>query len=417
MVVRAVRRLVLAAAILLSAGLVSADSIKLDGGGSLSGSVTAGSKMVAVRTSTGGLMVFDRTAVKQVTRGHAATAKKTSTGAQANPEAQPKKRKLTPEEEAWMPKVRALISRLYGSDREKSQQAKNTLLNVDDPDAIPALSTHLASARDGEARHLYVVILHNMKGPKPVYYLVALSLYDPSPQIRFDARQAIRDDQFESARLLYIAALRLGSPRLARLAAVALGDIGDPRGESVPYLIDALVTYGTVATMRGLAHGDVFYTRTIYATPGLRVSDLNLSSMGQGSGSTMSGSGPSGLSNAQHASTPGGGQSGTQGQSVASASRGTAAAQMVAGSGGFTVTAMEGDLYDPPKKCGKHDRPLTGYVDHPEVLEALLKVTDQPSPGYGFDQNRWRSWWANERTNRTLQEAAHSDRAISAAGH
>ena len=89
-----------------------------------------------------------------------------------------------------MPKIRALVSRLYGSDREKSQQAQNRLLNIDDPDAIPALSTHLGSSRDDEARHLYVVILHNMKGPKPVYYLVALSLFDSSPQIRSEARKA-----------------------------------------------------------------------------------------------------------------------------------------------------------------------------------------------------------------------------------
>jgi hypothetical protein len=415
--IRAVCQSILAAAaILLSAALVWADNIKLDGGGSLSGSVAAGSKMVAVRTSTGGLMVFDRTAVKQVTRGHAPGAKNTSNGAQANASAQPKKRKLTAEEEAWMPKVRGLVSRLHGSDLDKSQQARNTLLNVDDPDAIPALSTHLASSRDGEARHLYVVILHNMKGPKPVYYLVALSLYDPSPQIRFDARQAIRDEQLDSARMLYVGALRLGPPRLARLAAVALGDIGDPRGESVPYLIDALVTYGTVATMRGSAQKDLFYTRTIYSTPGLRVSDLNLSSMGQTGGTnTTSAPDPSGRSNAQNASTPGGGQSGTQGP--APTSKATSSAPIPAGSGSFTVTALEGDLYDPPKKCAKYDRTLTGYVDHPEVLDALLKITDQPSPGYGFNQDRWRNWWANERANRDLQQSSRSDRAISAAAH
>jgi hypothetical protein len=57
------------AVLLLDASLLSADGIKLDGGGSLSGAVTAGSKVVAVRTSTGAVIVFDRTDVKQVTRG------------------------------------------------------------------------------------------------------------------------------------------------------------------------------------------------------------------------------------------------------------------------------------------------------------------------------------------------------------
>jgi HEAT repeat protein len=128
-------------------------------------------------------------------------------------------------------------------------QARNTLMNIDDTDAIPALSTHLGSNRNEEARHLYVVILHNMKGPKPVYYLVALSLFDESLQIRSEARKAIREDQLDSARMLYIAALRSAPPKLARVAAVGLGEIGDPRGDSIPFLINALVSYGTVATM------------------------------------------------------------------------------------------------------------------------------------------------------------------------
>jgi hypothetical protein len=176
--------------LLLNAELLLADGVKLDGGGSLNGSVTTGSKAVSVRTSSGAVIVFDRTAVTQVTRGHAGSAKTgaAKTGSnQAEPKAgaasakvEPKKRKLSTEEEAWVPKVRALVSRLYSSDRAKVMQARNTLMDIDDTDAIPALSTHLGSSRNEEARHLYVVILHNMKGPKPVYYLVALSLFDQS---------------------------------------------------------------------------------------------------------------------------------------------------------------------------------------------------------------------------------------------
>ena len=123
-----------------------------------------------------------------------------------------------------------------------------------------------------------MVILHNLTGPKPVYYLVALSLFDPSPEIRADARQALRAEQFESARLFYIAALRSGTPALARRAAIAMGEIGDPRGDSVPYLIDALVSYGTIASLRATAQYNVLYMNTIDATPGLKISDSNLHS-------------------------------------------------------------------------------------------------------------------------------------------
>ena len=78
----------------------------------------------------------------------------------------------------------------------------------------------------------------------------------------------------------------------------------------------------------------------------------------------------------------------------------------------------EDELYEPPhSKCKKkHDSPLQGYVDHPEVLDALLKITDQPHPGYGFNQDRWRSWWANEKTDRDLQKPVARDRVVAGGG-
>ncbi len=156
----------------------------------------------------------------------------------------------------------------------------------------PRSSVSLGSSRNVEARHLYVVILHNLTGPKPVYYLVALSLFDPSPEIRADAREALRAEQLESARLFYIAALRSGTPALARRAAIALGEIGDPRGDSVPYLIDALVSYGTIASLRATAQYNVVYMNTIDATPGLKISDSNLHSHATGTAPPRPGATP-----------------------------------------------------------------------------------------------------------------------------
>jgi len=54
------------AVLLLHAELLCADSVKLDGGASLNGSVTTSSKAVTVRTSSGAVIVFDRGDVKQV---------------------------------------------------------------------------------------------------------------------------------------------------------------------------------------------------------------------------------------------------------------------------------------------------------------------------------------------------------------
>jgi hypothetical protein len=388
-------------ALWLQAGLLSADSVKLSGGGALNGSVTTSSKSIAVRTPSGAVIVFDRGDVMQVTHGKVSVALTASKSANSKIKSQPKKRKLTAEEDAWMPKVRQVVGRLYAADREKSRRAQTELLNIDDTDALPALSTYLGSSRSAEGRGLYVAILHNIKGPKPVYYLVALSLFDPFPEIREEARKALRDDQLDPARVLYITALRSGAPRLARLAAVALGEIGDPRGESVPYLIDALVTYGTVAAMR--TSGDALYMNTIAAAPGLNLNDAAAMLVGSSSCDPQ---------------RPGAKSPNSQGTpSAVGAQVPGSTSQSNLGTSGTTLT--EDELYEPPhSKCKKkkHDSPLQGYVDHPEVLDALLKITDQPHPGYGFNQDRWRSWWINEKTDRDLQKPAAHDRVVAGGG-
>jgi hypothetical protein len=402
---------------------LAADNLKLDGGGSLNGSVTTGSKAVSVRTSTGALLVFDRSAVKQVVHGRSSVTKTVANSANPNAKSRAKRRKLTSEEESWIPKVRALVSRLAGEDRARSRQARAALLNIDATDAIPAISTYLGSSSNEQARHLYLVILHNMRGPKPVYYLVALSLYDPSPAIRSEARKAIREEQLDSARHLYIAALRFGSPRLARIAAIGLGEIGDPRGDSVPDLINALVSYGTVARLNDRAESGVLYTVTVYSTPGLKMKDASLVDSGQAQASAIpiahddAGRPDNPTSATPTDVTPPGQQSsgGLATQNTAPSSQPIHAA-VRRNSATSASPATVSDVYEEPivgKTSCKQDRPLSGEIDHPEVLDALLKITDQPHPGYGFNRDRWRTWWANEKANRDLQRPAVPDRAVS----
>ncbi len=414
---------IVCAALGSNASLLCADNVKLDGGGSLSGSVMTGSKAVSVRTASGALLVFDRSAVKQVTRGHGGTAKTVANSPNANAKSRSKKRGLTPAEEAWGPRVRSLVSRLAGADRAKSQQAYTTLLKIDETDAIPALSAYLGSSDNDDARHLYVAILRNMKGPKPVYYLVALSLFDGSPEIRSQARRAIREDQLDSARLFYIEALRSGPPRLARIAAIGLGEIGDPRGESVPYLINALVSYGTVAMMNRSAQFGTLYSVTVYSTPGLNLNNSNWASAGQAPASIDSASSRRSAADEGSKKTPSAndpaGPDGQVGQSIASSPSGEPAPPVstttATAQANHSMPAPIQDTYETPivaKKCGNPDRPLYGEIDHPEVLDALLKITDQPHPGYGFNREAWRSWWANERANRDLQKPAKPDRVV-----
>jgi hypothetical protein len=82
----------------------------------------------------------------------------------------------------------------------------------------------------------------------------------------------------------------------------------------------------------------------------------------------------------------------------------------------FASSPMGVDTYEQPivakAPCShsNYDKALSGEVDHPEVLDALLKITGQEHPGYGFNRDRWRSWWAGERTNRDLQKPLTADR-------
>jgi hypothetical protein len=225
----------LAFCILLPLGMGRADIVTLNSGGVIHGHLigySSTSKSIAVRTSSGALMVFDRDAVKDVKRGAdpaAAGAKPVS-----------KKSRLTAEEEAWMPKIRSLVARLTGASRDQSRSVRAELLTIEDPDALPALTRYLASNRLEEMRLLFVSITKGIVGPKPGYYLVALALYDPSPQVREEARKAIGPKPAEFARPLYIEALKTREPTLASRAAIGLAEIGDPQGDAVPYLIDSL---------------------------------------------------------------------------------------------------------------------------------------------------------------------------------
>jgi hypothetical protein len=87
--------------------------------------------------------------------------------------------------------------------------------------------------------------------------------------------------------------------------------------------------------------------------------------------------------------------------------------------GTYLVTPTMADVYQQPivdETAPAQQKKIRGKADHPEVLDALLKITDQKYPGYGFNQDRWRRWWATEKVDRELQNSAPSDRVISSSG-
>jgi hypothetical protein len=234
---------------------------------------------------------------------------------------------------------------------------------------------------------------------------------------------------------------------LARIAAIGIGEIGDPRGDSVPYLINALVSYGTVATMTEPAQYGLLYTITISATPGLNLANSGMTFTMPNSGMSYTGQQPSriyltssGIAEAQGAlkKVTGPDQSlglggtiyllgefgGQFAKDFSPNSKGMPNVQLSdAGGtarGPYVIpnTPML-KVYDLPiigQTSSAHEKRIRGLVDHPEVLDALLKITDQKHPGYGFNRDRWRSWWATEKTDRDLQKPAKRDRVVSGGG-
>ena len=231
-------------------GTVRADEITLDGGGVVRGKLVAGgsSKRVALVTSSGSLVVFDRERVKSVK--HVAEPKPKGTKASAKPQ-------LTPAEKEWMTKVRKLVEHAFTAAPNQRRRAAADLERIDDPEAIPALSRYLAVSKNEELRLLYSAILRHIPGPRAAYFLVRQSLFDYSPRVRDAARKAIGSDRADFARVWYIEALKTRNRNLSSLAAEGIAEIGDPDGESIPYLIAAL-TFQTVRVVASATAGPGF---------------------------------------------------------------------------------------------------------------------------------------------------------------
>jgi hypothetical protein len=217
-----------------------ADEVTLQSGATIRGHVSElqlpdHSKAVEIRASSGALVVLERDSVKQIKRGASAGPK---------PAQAANKPRLTAKEQAWMAKVRGLVSRFSSGDASQRRRAADELLKIRDPDALPAQTRYLQQNSDEDLRRIYVSILREMPGSNTVYYLVGQSLFDSSAQIRQLAREAIGSERADSARTLYIFALKLRDANLATRAALGIQEVGDPNGDAIPYLIEALVHEG-----------------------------------------------------------------------------------------------------------------------------------------------------------------------------
>jgi hypothetical protein len=241
-------------------------------------------------------------------------------------------------EREWFPKVRRWAGWLTGRHEDRRRQGLSELRAIDDPSAVPALAKHLQDDSNKQVRALYVSILEEMPGDRPVPALVTQSLQDVDAEIRYNARRAIGRDRYGLAMPLYVRELKNDYNVIVRRAAAALQTVGDET--IVPNLVDALTT-----THR---------YRVRVPEPGGNV--------GFGTDGTFAGG---------------------AGQVVLPPEL-----QAMLNSGQFVHGAVI-NLPNTPRRT----RVVTVNYEHKnrEVLEALQRLTGE---SFGFEKRAWRVWWA-----------------------
>ncbi len=143
-------------------------------------------------------------------------------------------------EEKWFQQVHLWKYWLTGSHAGRSRDALQTLRELKNPDAVAALVKNFQDEEDKRLRSMYVAILANIPGPKPVAALVTQSLHDVDYEIRYASLNSIKPEQYEAAVPLYIRELKNSVNAVVGRAGQALGRMADDR--AVPQLIEALIT-------------------------------------------------------------------------------------------------------------------------------------------------------------------------------
>lgn len=239
-------------------------------------------------------------------------------------------------EQQWFTDVRKWKAWLRGNSDDLRRQAIKELKALRDADAVPALAKFFGDDPDRSVRSLYVSVLAEMPGNKPVEPLVTQALLDVDAEVRREALAAIDRSRYEAALPHFLAGLQHDQNAVVRRAGAGLQKIGDVR--AVPDLMKALITTHRYR----IQVPDNTPTHTF-------------------------------------------GRNGTFGPGARPLPPAIEAA-LRTGAMPWGVTVV--DLANP-----RRTRMATVSVnqENPEVLSALQSITGE---SFGFDERTWRLWWA-----------------------
>lgn len=240
-------------------------------------------------------------------------------------------------EREWAIKVKTWRAWLTHRIAEKREEGARLLKAITDPDAVTGLARYLSKDPNNQIRSLYIRILAQIPGPQSAAALVKQSLNDASDELRYQALNAIREDQYKAAMAGFIQSLGSPSNVIVNRAAMGLRRVGDER--AVVPLVNALVTTHRYK---------------------VRVADRS-GTVGFGSGGAVI---PPQVE-----------------------------AMLRAGQLPFGVTINDPRLKSKPVRTKVIN--VTRDHQNPEVLTALKRITGQ---SYGYDKRSWHLWVASTKT-------------------
>jgi len=143
-------------------------------------------------------------------------------------------------ERDWSKKVKLWHGWLTGQRGELKTRGESELKGIRDADAVPALARVLRNEAAEEHRLLFVNVLSQIEGNRPIPPLAVQSLHDESENVRATALFNVREKDASQAVAVYVRALKSPTNVIVNRAGAALGFLGQESALSP--LIDALVT-------------------------------------------------------------------------------------------------------------------------------------------------------------------------------
>ena len=148
-----------------------------------------------------------------------------------------KERKQKIVEKEWFKKLKKWRGWLGG---DKSHQARQAILAIDNPAAVKALAFAMEDDAREQARTLFAEALANIAAPEAIEVLATRSIEDPIEEVRLSCLDYLKDKNLPDVVAFYVGKLRDKDNRTVNRAAVGLSYVNDP--SAIGPLIDALVT-------------------------------------------------------------------------------------------------------------------------------------------------------------------------------